>query len=188
MDDATIYGFGRKPKYYLWTTSLEYRLFAADRSRKPRDTHAYDKFKARQAKRFPRMELDRSLCPPRAPGALPKKTYDCKWQNGNVPLLVRAMVSTRDSLWIAGPRDVADEGNLSFSNARSIYERVASDSRKQADIWKGKHGALLQAVSKTDGSLLAEHKLKALPVFDGLIAANGSLLISLESGELICLR
>ncbi len=188
VDDSTVYGFGRKPKYYRWTTSLEYRLFAADMSHKPKDTHAYDKFKARQARRFPRMELDRSLCPPIGPRALPKETYECKWENRNVPLLVRAMVSTKDCLWIAGPEDIADEGDHSFRNAKSVYEQVASDSRKQADIWKGKHGALLQAVSKADGSLLAEHKLKALPVFDGLIAANGCLFVSLERGELVCLR
>jgi len=28
-DDSNVYGFGRKPKYYRWTTPLEYHLFAA---------------------------------------------------------------------------------------------------------------------------------------------------------------
>ncbi len=27
-DDSTIYGFGRKPKYYRWTTQIEHQLFA----------------------------------------------------------------------------------------------------------------------------------------------------------------
>ncbi|MBD3183586.1 PQQ-binding-like beta-propeller repeat protein [Candidatus Poribacteria bacterium] len=30
-DDENIYGFGRKPQYYRWTTPMEYHLFAASR-------------------------------------------------------------------------------------------------------------------------------------------------------------
>ncbi|MBT4819649.1 MAG: PQQ-binding-like beta-propeller repeat protein, partial [Lentisphaerae bacterium] len=29
MDNANVYGFGRKPKYYKWTTQIEHQLFAA---------------------------------------------------------------------------------------------------------------------------------------------------------------
>jgi len=31
FDDSTVYGFGRKPKYYRWTTPIEHQLFAADK-------------------------------------------------------------------------------------------------------------------------------------------------------------
>jgi len=31
FDDSTVYGFGRKPQYYRWTTPIEHHLFAADR-------------------------------------------------------------------------------------------------------------------------------------------------------------
>jgi len=31
FDEATVYGFGRLPKYYKWTTPIEHHLFAADR-------------------------------------------------------------------------------------------------------------------------------------------------------------
>ena len=30
FDDATVYGFGRKPQYYRWTTPIEHHLFAAE--------------------------------------------------------------------------------------------------------------------------------------------------------------
>jgi hypothetical protein len=33
FDDSTVYGFGRKPQYYRWTTPLEYQLFAAPKQR-----------------------------------------------------------------------------------------------------------------------------------------------------------
>ena len=31
VDDERVYGFGRKPEYYRWTTPMEYQLFAASR-------------------------------------------------------------------------------------------------------------------------------------------------------------
>jgi outer membrane protein assembly factor BamB len=32
FDDDTVYGFGRKPQYYRWTTPIEHHLFAADKA------------------------------------------------------------------------------------------------------------------------------------------------------------
>ncbi|MHC4298140.1 MAG: outer membrane protein assembly factor BamB family protein [Planctomycetota bacterium] len=32
FDDSKVYGYGRKPKYYRWTTPIEHQLFAADKS------------------------------------------------------------------------------------------------------------------------------------------------------------
>ena len=32
FDDANVYGFGRKPQYYRWTTPIEHHLFAADKA------------------------------------------------------------------------------------------------------------------------------------------------------------
>ncbi|MBN2317053.1 MAG: PQQ-binding-like beta-propeller repeat protein [Sedimentisphaerales bacterium] len=31
FDDSTVYGFGRKPQYYKWTTPIEHQLFAASK-------------------------------------------------------------------------------------------------------------------------------------------------------------
>jgi len=32
FDDSKVYGFGRKPQYYRWTTPIEHHLFAADKA------------------------------------------------------------------------------------------------------------------------------------------------------------
>jgi outer membrane protein assembly factor BamB len=32
FDDSRVYGFGRKPQYYRWTTPIEHHLFAADKA------------------------------------------------------------------------------------------------------------------------------------------------------------
>ena len=188
IDDSSIYGFGRKPAYYNWTTSLEYRLFAVDRkTHVPKDIYAYDRFKVAQVKNFPRMKIDRSLSLPHGPRAKLKKSYACKWENSSPPLLVMAMVRTRDSLFVAGPKDIMDEQSHSFSSAAKAYAQLKGDLKSQADIWKGNRGAVLHAVSKKDGSPTAKHKLDAIPVFDGMVAVEGKLYVSLRNGRLICL-
>ncbi|MBC8218112.1 MAG: hypothetical protein H8E73_06565 [Planctomycetes bacterium] len=187
MDDTTLYGFGRKPEYYRWTTSMEYRLFATAKKNEPRDIYAYDRFKAAQAKRFPRMTLDRKLSPPHGPKSIPEKPFDCEWEDNEVPLHVTAMVGTRHHLFVAGPRDFFDEGQDYFRNAAAAYKKKEKDAEKQSSIWNGEDGAVLLAVSKKDGTRIAEHRLNSIPVFDGMIAAESKLFVSLKSGDLICL-
>ncbi|MCK4958196.1 MAG: hypothetical protein KAT00_02325, partial [Planctomycetes bacterium] len=51
----------------------------------------------------------------------------------------------------------------------------------------GRKGALLRAVSAKDGRELSEVRLDTPPAFDGMIAADGKLLITLEDGRLVCM-
>ncbi|MBN1588301.1 MAG: PQQ-binding-like beta-propeller repeat protein, partial [Pirellulales bacterium] len=39
FDESTVYGYGRKPKYYRWTTPMEFQLFAANKNQ-PQDGSA----------------------------------------------------------------------------------------------------------------------------------------------------
>jgi outer membrane protein assembly factor BamB len=52
----------------------------------------------------------------------------------------------------------------------------------------GRDGALLWAVSAADGGKLAEYKLDAPPVFDGMAAAGGRLYLSTVDGHLQCFQ
>ena len=83
-----------------------------------------------------------------------------------VPIQVRAMVKTRDVLFVAGPRGGA------------LTSRAALAG--QAD------GALL-AVSPDDGRVLAEMHLPAAPAWDGMAAAGGELYLALADGQVLCL-
>ena len=85
-----------------------------------------------------------------------------------LPVRIRAMVKAGDTLFVAGPPDVLDE-----QDPYAAFE--------------GRKGARLVAVSATDGKKLMERPLDAPPVFDGMIAAAGRLLVSLEDGSLACL-
>jgi outer membrane protein assembly factor BamB len=56
-----------------------------------------------------------------------------------------------------------------------------------SDTFAGRKGGVLMAVNITDGKQVAELKLDSIPVFDGLIAANGRLYVSLKDGSVACL-
>jgi outer membrane protein assembly factor BamB len=88
------------------------------------------------------------------------------WQQTVEPT-VRAMVLAGDTLFIAGP------GNLAASENPTA-------------IWRGQTGGELWAVSARDGKRSAAYLLDAPPVFDGLIATTGQLLYSATDGRVVC--
>ena len=88
------------------------------------------------------------------------------------------------TLFVAGPADIVDENE--------IRKRIDSDAagrqlREQVDAFAGKKGAMLWAVSATDGQKQAELRLDELPVFDGMAAAYGRLYITTIDGNVLCL-
>lgn len=89
-----------------------------------------------------------------------KETY--RWERP-CPVRVRALVVTGDAVLVAGPP--ADE---------SAGDDAAAPAR-------------LLALSKPKGERLAETPLPAPPVLHGMAAAAGHLVLTLESGEVVCL-
>jgi outer membrane protein assembly factor BamB len=84
-----------------------------------------------------------------------------------VPIVVRAMVLAGDTLFVAGP------------------EMAAEADAEEPNFDEG--DALLMAFSAQDGSEVYQRRLDAQPVFDGMIAANGRLYLSLNGGTVLCL-
>lgn len=197
MDEDHVYGYGRRPDYYRWTTALEYRLFAVERgTHETKDIYAYDKFKVDQLEKFPEMKIDRLMQLPSGnkPRTVPR--YDVSWEDTSPVLLVRAMAVSKETLLVAGPEDISDEGLFSFTEARNATGNrqaltdVASrpDLKEQAEMWNGKSGATLLAISKEDGKTLSSHHLDSLPVFDGMIVADGAVFVATAQGSVVCLR
>lgn len=87
-----------------------------------------------------------------------------KW----VDVRIEAMVLAGGKLFLAGPPDAVPE-----------QDPLAA--------LEGRMGGILRVVSVKDGSRLADYSLKSRPVFDGLIAARGRLLITTRDGEIVCL-
>jgi hypothetical protein len=59
---------------------------------------------------------------------------------------------------------------------------------EQAAALEGAQGAVLWAVSRKDGKLLAQQQLDFLPAFDGMIAARGKLFATTADGTVVCFR
>jgi outer membrane protein assembly factor BamB len=85
-----------------------------------------------------------------------------------VPIRVKAMVSTREKLFVAGAPDVFDEKDDPLG------------------ALEGRKGGVLRAVSAKDGLTLGEYTLDAPPVLDGLIAVQGKLFLATGDGRLSC--
>jgi hypothetical protein len=159
FDDDRLYGFGRKPQYYRWTTPIEHHLFCAD-------------------KLPPVAGESADAGPKRAPGFL----VNHHWTK-ELPLFARAMVLADGTLFLAGPADAVDEEEAFKAFDDAEVRRGLLD---QAIALEGKKGAVLWAVSTADGEKLAEHPLDAPPVFDGMAAAAGRLYLSAQNGEVVC--
>ena len=94
-----------------------------------------------------------------------KSIVPTKWSKP-ADLEARAMVLAGESLFVAGPLGETHQSPAAF---------------------EGKEGIRLRAISVADGTPLAEVELDALPVFDGMAAANGRLYLSMKGGSLLCL-
>jgi len=108
------------------------------------------------------------------------------WELAKPDLLANAMVLAGRNLFMAGPPDVADE-EKTYGFVFGGEDEINRQMRRQEEAWLGKQGALLWAVSADEGRKLAEYKLDALPVWDGMAVANGRLYISMNNGQVLCL-
>ncbi len=174
LDESNVYGYGRKPQYYKWTTPMEYHLFASAREPeliKPAPRKPAEKRAARLQKKKQRSRT--------APATKP--VYH--WSR-EAPLYVRAMVLADKTLFIAGPPDIIDEEEI-FKNPDA--RRAASKLREQTDALEGQKGALLHVASASDGRKLAGYRLETVPVWDGMAAANGRLYLSMKNGRVLCM-
>ena len=164
MDDEKIYGFGRVPMRQAGTQNV-YHLFACDRE--PEMT----------PQGGPR-KRGASVYGPIVPMRI---NYD--WSH-SVPIMVRAMLASDDTLFVAGPPQLADEDEV-----YALYgqEDMQSKMAEHVDAFEGRKGGLLMAVSKADGSRRSAYRMPSAPVFDGMIAAGGQVYVSTVDGKVVCL-
>ncbi|MCX7886012.1 MAG: PQQ-binding-like beta-propeller repeat protein, partial [Verrucomicrobiae bacterium] len=180
FDDKQVFGFDDA------TSRLGPGLFAAAKVPKTKilpDTR-------RKTKRDARPTSQRQTAPVQddedaEPGQLLAQ-FPFDWRK-KTTLNVRAMVLTRDLLFVAGPPRFDEKAAAAQLRARRTDDATLSPLLADAVASiEGKRGALLWAVNKTDGKRLTELKLDSAPVFDGMIAARGKLYISTVDGQVLC--
>ncbi len=159
FDDGKVYGFGKRPPYFGWSTAIEYRLFAADR--------------VPEVERLAKMR-----------GYSLKTTFATDWSR-EVPLHVKALAKAGDRLVLAGTPDDFDEGPR---KQYGDIDLTAGRARKIEADWRGENGAWLWVVAAEDGRRVGQVKLQAAPAWDALAVAGGRVVLSLKDGQLLCLR
>ena len=168
FDEDSVYGYGRQPEYYKWTTPVRYQLFAMAKNpkvlpRAPRKPGATQQ-RGKRVRRLPRVDLG------------------WRWTK-DVPLQVRAIALAGNSLFIAGPPIVVDEEEA-FDHP---YDpAIKAKLQRQSAALDGHAGALLWALSASDGTKLAEYKLDSPPAWDSMAAANRRLYLSTTDGKVLC--
>ena len=90
------------------------------------------------------------------------------WEQ-RVPIRIIAMVRAADILFVAGSPD-------------------AVDPEDPHGACQGLKGGVIAAFAAADGEKLAERKLDAPPVWDGMAAARGRLYVSTMDGKIVCLQ
>ena len=103
--------------------------------------------------------------------SLRKWVFDKGRANGTwsqrVPLRPQAIVVSKNNLYLGG----------------------MPDRKSQDEFWQslmGENGALLRVLSKASGKKLAEYKLESPPVYNGIAAAHGALVMTLKDGSVVC--
>ena len=190
----TVFGYGRKPNLYVWSSALEYQLFAAKREVTQESIRRVAAANRKQESRGKgghghEITFDRTLYGNYKLKEISANVF--KWRQQDPPLQARAMVlagpSTKlgagKTLFVAGPRDVVDEEEI-FS--KPFDAQVTAKAAEQVAALQGGRGALLHVVSAEDGRKLHELKLDGCPVFDGMAAAEGKLFISMMDGSVVC--
>jgi outer membrane protein assembly factor BamB len=165
FDEKNVYGFGRKPQYYRWTTQIEHHLFSA-----AKDPSSFEREKARTTGQTKRRS-QRGF-----------KVFH-HWTE-DIPFFARALVMADHTLFVAGPADTVDEDEI---RKRIGTAEASRQLREQEAAFVGKKGAMLWAVSAENGEKQAEFRLDELPVFDGMAAAYGSLYLTTVDGNVLCL-
>ena len=94
-----------------------------------------------------------------------------------VPIFARALVLADKTLFLAGPPEPAE---------LRTRELTLQNLDKAEAAFQGRRGAALCVVDATGGKSLAQYELESSPVFDGMIAAQGRIFLSLEDGSLVC--
>ena len=181
FDDKFIYGFARKPQFLAQAPTIEYHLYkadlrpaadGADRIAKTASEHGTGQWNV--TRWLSRGKLYK-------PEQLTALKYH--WIKADMPIQVRAMVLAKDVLFIAGPPDVIDEVDLWHKPDDPELQRKKAE---QTEAWRGRRGGSLWVVSTEDGNCISHIDLEAPPVFDGMIATDNKLFLSLMNGKIVC--
>jgi hypothetical protein len=184
VDEDNVYGFQRKPEFLSESIVEEFHLYAAEKAGDPKAIE-----KITRPPKQPVNAFDKSLFNYAGDWKLrqdlptnEKTAVKFKWTVEEPPFQVRAMVLADKTLFVSGPPDIVNEEDAFWSMGDS---QILAKLAEQSELNKGKSGGLMWAVSAATGEKQAEYKLASLPVWDGMVAANGELYMTTLEGNVL---
>ena len=185
-DGTEFYGFGRMNQYnrngaHPGMGQTRYRLYACTTKRPEVKAPAA----AVKAPALPGVKAK-----PKARKPKPKRRGPAKpevlW---SVPAEIeaRGMVLAEKTLYVAGPPDFLGRVDEADKGYPYFIKATEQDLANQQRALTGQAGARVLAISAETGEKIAEAKLPAPPVFDGMIAAHGRLYVCTMDGRVACL-
>ncbi len=99
----------------------------------------------------------------------PKDKKDTIWDQARCPVLVSAMALVRAKV----------------DGQRLLLAGPPSSAIGKLDVLQGKEGGLLVVVDAESGAFLSKKTTKVIPVFDGMCAAHGRIVLSTTSGAVM---
>jgi len=168
FDESRVYSFFAQNVGNNINPRTSYSLYAAQKDLSVPERTVREKESRRSRKKAPQAQIQNV------------------WELARPDLLANAMVLAGGKLFLAGPPDVADE-EKTYDFVFGADDPINRQMRRQEEAWLGKQGALLWAVSAETGLKVSERKIPAIPVWDGMIAANERLYFSLNDGTILCL-
>jgi len=185
VDGDRVYGYGRKPQYYVNSSVLEYHLFAADKH--PADSAIVQVTRANNKINKALNQRNANSSDWKVRTAFERDDLTAarfRWDVDQPAVQVRAIVAGGDNLVVAGHPDFIDERRAFRLPDDPEVKKLL---QQQSDALAGKYGGLLWVLSKTDGKPLARYRLDTPPVFDGMAAVPGRLIVCTMDGEVRCL-
>ena len=183
FDESRVYGFSRMPHLHRWVRELEFHIYAADKHRaNPAHGATVAETERTRGRRgrvgnMPRdpehihVDSEHESETARLRKSLTSTAVSYRWSSHDPAMFGRAMVLAGETLFIAGPPALRNE-----------------PTREALQCWQGSQGGILWALSREDGTRMAEYDLPTTPVFDGMAAAYGRLYVALTDGSVLCLR
>lgn len=173
FNDKHVFGFSRLPHLHRWVRAVEWHVYRARKTeRRPVSRFGWSDAQPDPAESRAVIHTDSSEAEEltRLHGALNKSAVVFDWSSHDPDLYVNSLVLTSQSLYVAGPPAIRNEGGTDA-----------------LENWQGKHGGRLWRLSVENGERTAAHHLPSPPVHEGLAAAYGKLFVSLKDGTVICL-
>jgi len=183
FDESRVYGFSRMPHLHRWVRELEFHIYAADKqaANPANDATAADAEGARRRREragntsrdpeYIHIRGEHESQTARLRKSLTSTAVNYRWSSHDPAMFGRAMVLAGETLFVAGPPAIRNEA-----------------TKEALQCWLGSQGGILWALSRQDGTRLAEYDLPTTPVFDGMAAAHGRLYIALTDGSVLCLQ